>query len=297
MTTAGGLPLTSAGGRLVAIQAVVRRPPLKQEGTGMSKTETATAFPRAHSEVRKLASNEVTEFGSSEDRKLQSRRHTNSVVAMRIVVVTNQKGGAGKTTTTMNLAAILAEQSRVLVVDVDPQQSTTSWAVAAGDRLPFDFAAETNPTQLMRLRALPYDTILIDTPGNLTDSEILAASLDIADFAIVPTEPEALCIEPMVRTVRNLIQPREIPFRVLLSKVDFRVLGQWANARDLLELLELPTFAGVIRRYKIHADAPIDGSVVTQYRSSRQRWKALEDYRLVASQLTRIWPQIKPTVR
>lgn len=216
---------------------------------------------------------------------------------MRVVVVTNQKGGAGKTTTTMNLAAILAEQSHVLVVDVDPQQSTTSWATAAGDRLPFDFAAETDPSNLVRLRMLPYDTILIDTPGNLTDSGILSAALDVADFAIVPTEPEALCIEPMVRTIRTLIQPRGIPFRVLLSKVDFRVPGQWANARDLLEQLDLPTFAGVIRRYKIHADAPIDGSVVTQYSGSRQRWKALEDYRMVATQLLLTWPQPSAVVR
>ncbi|MBC7596099.1 MAG: ParA family protein [Kineosporiaceae bacterium] len=216
---------------------------------------------------------------------------------MRVVVVTNQKGGAGKTTTTMNLAAILAEQARVLVVDVDPQQSTTSWATAAGDRLPFDFAAETDPSNLIRLRSLPYDTILIDTPGNLTDSGILSAALDVSDFAIVPTEPEALCIEPMVRTIRSIIQPRGIPFRVLLSKVDFRVPGQWINARDLLEQLELPMFAGVIRRYKVHADAPIDGSVVTQYRGSRQRWKALEDYRLVAAQLTRILPQSSSVVR
>jgi chromosome partitioning protein len=209
---------------------------------------------------------------------------------MRVVVVTNQKGGAGKTTTTMNLAAILAERSRVLVVDIDPQQSTTSWARAAGVRLPFDFAAETDPSNLVRLRMLPYDTILIDTPGNLTDSGILSAVLDVADFAIVPTEPEVLCIQPMVRTIRTLIQPRAIPFRVLLSKVDFRVPGQSANARHLLEQLELPAFAGVIRRYKIHADAPIDGSVVTQYGGSRQRWKALEDYRLVATELFLIWP-------
>lgn len=47
---------------------------------------------------------------------------------MRTVAVTNQKGGAGKTTTTVNLAAALAEAGeRVLVVDLDAQSSATRW--------------------------------------------------------------------------------------------------------------------------------------------------------------------------
>ena len=149
---------------------------------------------------------------------------------MKLVAVTNQKGGAGKTTTTMNLAAIAAENSRVLVVDVDPQQSTTWWASTADENLPFDFAADTDASNLARLRALPFDVIFVDTPGNLTDSKILESVLAVADFAIIPTEPEALCIPPMVRTIRTLVEPSGTPFRVLLSKIDMRVPGQLEDA-------------------------------------------------------------------
>jgi len=194
----------------------------------------------------------------------------------------------------MNLAAVAAEHSRVLVVDVDPQQSTTWWASTAGDELPFDFAADTDVSNLARMRDLPYDVVFVDTPGNLTDSRILSSVLEVADFAIVPTEPEALCVPPMARTIRSLIEPSATPFRVLLSKIDMRIPGQLEDAEGLIDGLHLPRFSRAMRRYKIHSDAPIDGVVVTQYPESRQTIKAIDDYRAVALELMSLWANQTP---
>jgi chromosome partitioning protein len=139
------------------------------------------------------------------------------------------------------------------------------------------------------MRDLPYDVVFVDTPGNLTDSRILGSVLEVADFAIVPTEPEALCVPPMVRTIRSFIEPSATPFRVLLSKIDMRIPGQLEDAEGLIDELRLPRFGRAIRRYKIHSDAPIDGVVVTQYPESRQTIKAIDDYRAVALELMSLW--------
>ena len=67
---------------------------------------------------------------------------------MRTISVINQKGGSGKTTTTVNLGATLAEAGkRVLLIDLDPQYSTTQW-LAAHDvgRGVFDLFAEPEAT-------------------------------------------------------------------------------------------------------------------------------------------------------
>lgn len=63
---------------------------------------------------------------------------------MRTISVVNQKGGTGKTTTTVNLGAALAEAGRrVLLIDLDPQYSTTTWlATHVNGRGVFDLFAE-----------------------------------------------------------------------------------------------------------------------------------------------------------
>lgn len=54
---------------------------------------------------------------------------------MRKIAIINQKGGSGKTTTTVNLAASLTEKRRrVLIIDADPQGSTSSWLEAKDDQ-------------------------------------------------------------------------------------------------------------------------------------------------------------------
>lgn len=199
---------------------------------------------------------------------------------LRIISAVNQKGGMGKTTVTMQLAAALSRRHRVLVVDVDPQQSTVWWAENADRHLPFDFAGSQHPNVLARLEHLSgdYDFVIVDTPGSLEDPRTLDVVVDASDFVIVPLAPEPLAVEPTMRTIERVIEPRATRFGVLLNRIDPRVHGQlhtWTHLLDVV--LGVPRLDAYLRQYKTQADAPVLGSLVTTVRDNRTTQGAIWD--------------------
>lgn len=203
-----------------------------------------------------------------------------------IVSVVGQKGGIGKTTTAMSLAAVASEEARVLLVDTDPQGSATWWARRAGERLPFDFIADTDATHLYGLRSVKYDVVIIDTPGSLEGRDLLGSVILASDLVVLPTQPAALTLVPLLRTVAEIVAPRRATHRVLLNIVDPRSPAEVQEARDLLGRHEVPTFEATVRRYRAHERAPLDGLVITQYPvRDRYSLRAVDDYRKVALEL------------
>ena len=110
------------------------------------------------------------------------------------IAVINQKGGCGKTTTTVNLAACLAELGcRVLLVDLDPQAHATLGLGLRGDALPLTvyhalqpqgipFTQILQPTYHPNLKLIPANSLvsslqveLVDRPGR---ERLLAPCLD-----------------------------------------------------------------------------------------------------------------------
>ncbi len=208
--------------------------------------------------------------------------------APKILVVLNGKGGVGKTTTAVNLAAIWAEKQSVLLVDADPQGSASWWVNRDRTGMGFDLAQETDPKLLQALRQIKdYQLIVVDTPPAL-GSAALAAVIPAADYLLLPTPPAAMDLAALIETVRTAVQPADVDYRVLLTRVDPRSIRETKEAQETLAECNIPACQGVIRSYKAHERAALEGISVVRWRG-KQSHAAQADYRQVANEIQQDW--------
>jgi chromosome partitioning protein len=208
--------------------------------------------------------------------------------AQKILVVLNGKGGVGKTTTAVNLAATLSERYRVLLVDTDPQGSATWWVKRNDQGMGFDLMQAAEPAQLKELPgAKGYEVIVVDTPPAL-GSGALATVVPMADYVVLPTPPAPMDLAALIETVREAVMPIGVAHRVLLTRVDPRSLTEALEAQNTLMELGIPACNAFVRAYKAHERAALDGQPITQWRGNNAR-EAEADYRRVVDEIQRDW--------
>lgn len=179
---------------------------------------------------------------------------------MKIVAVTINKGGVGKTTLTKNLAtAAAAAGLNVMILDMDTQQNATAWGKRRSQHQPdralpvVQFVTEHDlPETLERIRAAGCDLILIDTPPGR--SAEAPAAVEAANFVLIPFWLETDAFDGLTKTAA-LARRLGTAAAAVLNFATPNSRSHEEAARDVLKALDVPMSPVVLHRYELHRNA------------------------------------------
>jgi chromosome partitioning protein len=173
-----------------------------------------------------------------------------------LIGIASHKGGVGKTTTAIHLAAILAKRGPTLLIDGDANRSALAYSKRGGE-LPFKVVDERASAKYVR----DFDHIVIDTAAHPSKSE-LAAMVESCDRLVIVCEPEIMSLDVLPEMLSDLGKLGSQAHGVLLCQVSPR--SDAAEARGAIEGLNVQTFKRHIRSYAAYKLAATLGTTVDQ---------------------------------
>jgi chromosome partitioning protein len=191
-----------------------------------------------------------------------------------IITVTSYKGGVGKTTTAIHLAAYLQRLAPTLLVDGDAIRSATKWS-QRGENAGLPFKVVTHAQMVSHIR--DYRHIIIDTEGNPTDDDFkdLAANCDLL---VIPAVPESVATDGLTHTLAKLRALGNQRYRVLLTMVPPRPRTEGQQLREMLTGQNIPVFGAEIPRLAAFEKAAAEGVPVYAVKDDRNASRAWEAY-------------------
>ena len=195
---------------------------------------------------------------------------------MPTVAVISQKGGAGKTTLVLHLAAAAQEAGRVaLVIDTDPQATASQWASWRGDAPPevIDSPPPRLAAKVAAAQGQGAQWVVIDTPPH-ADSAARAAA-EIADLVLIPCRPSAFDLAA-IQTTAKLVQLLRKPAFVVFTAGPPGATRVYAEAGELVAGFGTPACPVILPDRAAYRHASAEGRTVTE---AEPTGKAAEEVR------------------
>ncbi len=195
---------------------------------------------------------------------------------MRNIMILNPKGGSGKSSIATNLAGYCVKyQQRVILADLDPQQSATDWLKVRSPQLAL---IEGGVTDLTALKTQTEAGIrVIDTPAAIP-TEQLKEYLKRAHTVLVPVLPSALDIRAAARLIQTLLAARAVVkertrIAVIANRVRYQTRG-YAALQRFLTPLGVPVVA-TLRDSQCYVRAAESGQSIFDLTAheAREEWR------------------------
>ena len=205
----------------------------------------------------------------------------------KVIAVINQKGGVGKTTLALNLAAGLGRRARTAVADADPQRSISQW-IATGENdsaLPVATHIGVDPgAELARLK-LNNRYVVVDCPPSV-QGVVIEAVLASADLVLIPVLPSPLDLWAsleMVELVQQAQQKnRALQAYLILNQVETRNALSRSMQQAVAEL-GVPLLQACLERRAAYRSAAVEG--VSVYDMGSRGTLAVRDIEAVIKEI------------
>ena len=184
---------------------------------------------------------------------------------MPTIAVISQKGGAGKTTLAIHLAAAAqAAGSVALIVDTDPQATASQWAAWRADAPPevIDSPPPRLAAKVAQAQGQGAEVIVIDTPPH-ADSAARAA-VEVADLVLIPCRPSAFDLSA-IQTTAKLTQLLKKPAFVVFTAGSPNAPRIYAEAGELVEGFGTPPCPVLVPDRAAYRHASAEGRTVMEH--------------------------------